>query len=90
MTTNYIERLDPALIRPGRVDVKEYIGYCTTHQLENMFRKFYPEANELLISQFGEAARGLKKNLSPAAIQGHFMFFKTDPEAAIENISRLS
>jgi len=55
-----------------------------------MFRKFYPEANELLISQFGEAARGLKKNLSPAAIQGHFMFFKTDPEAAIENISRLS
>jgi len=37
MTTNYIERLDPALIRPGRVDVKEYIGYCTTHQLGKLF-----------------------------------------------------
>lgn len=90
MTTNYIDRLDPALIRPGRVDVKEHIGYCTKHQLENMFRKFYPEANELLVSQFGEAAEGLKKNLSPAAVQGHFMFFKSDPEAAIGNVSRLS
>merc|ERR1719273_262855 len=26
MTTNYVERLDPALIRPGRVDFKQYIG----------------------------------------------------------------
>lgn len=34
MTTNYVERLDPALIRPGRVDVKQYFGNCTPHMLE--------------------------------------------------------
>ena len=55
-----------------------------------MFRKFYPDANEILVSQFRDAAEGLEKDLSPAAIQGHFMFFKSDPAAAIEHVDRLS
>lgn len=34
-------RLDPALIRPGRVDMKEYVGYCDQAQIELMFLRFY-------------------------------------------------
>ena len=55
----------------------------------NMFRKFYPQANELLGMKFVSEAEKISKNLSPAAVQGHFMFFKTEPEAAIENINRI-
>lgn len=33
LTTNHIERLEPALIRPGRVDVREEIGYASTQQV---------------------------------------------------------
>ena len=54
-----------------------------------MFRKFYPQANELLVMKFVSEAEKISKNLSPAAVQGHFMFFKTEPEAAIENINRI-
>ena len=39
MTTNHLERLDPALVRPGRVDVMHNIGPSTPSQLRRMFLK---------------------------------------------------
>lgn len=33
MTTNHVEHLDKALIRPGRVDVMQYFGNCTREML---------------------------------------------------------
>ncbi|KAJ7075288.1 P-loop containing nucleoside triphosphate hydrolase protein [Mycena belliarum] len=41
-TTNHIEQLDPALIRPGRMDLKIQYGLATSEQLEQMFARFYP------------------------------------------------
>ncbi|KAF9170467.1 hypothetical protein BGX20_008931 [Mortierella sp. AD010] len=42
MTTNHLERLDEALIRPGRVDVRARFGKATQSQAEELFIKFYP------------------------------------------------
>ncbi len=33
MTTNYYDRLDSALIRPGRVDYKQIVGDASDHQV---------------------------------------------------------
>lgn len=41
MTTNHVEHLDPALIRPGRVDYIEELGDAEPEQVEDLFMRFY-------------------------------------------------
>ena len=86
MTTNYIERLDPALIRPGRVDFKQYIGYATEYQMINMFLKFYPDASTTRAQSFAERLNALNMKISSAQLQGYLMFYKNQPDKAHENV----
>jgi len=41
-TTNHIERLDPALSRPGRMDVWVNFTHATKFQAEGIFKCFFP------------------------------------------------
>ncbi|KAJ7080131.1 hypothetical protein C8R44DRAFT_992543 [Mycena epipterygia] len=41
-TTNHIEKLDLALIRPGRMNLKIQYGLATSKELEQMSDRFYP------------------------------------------------
>ena len=43
-TTNHIERLDPALSRPGRMDVWVNFTNATKWQAEGIFQCFFPSA----------------------------------------------
>lgn len=86
MTTNYIDRLDSALIRPGRVDVKQYIGHATDYQASTMFMKFYPNASQQMADDFAKKILGISKAISSAQIQGYFMLHKNEPQIAIDNL----
>lgn len=41
MTTNYPEKLDSALIRPGRVDLQIKFTLATSEQIQEIFRRMY-------------------------------------------------
>lgn len=55
MTTNKVEALDPALLRPGRIDYRLFMGEASASQRIALYRRFFPEATEADAREFAEA-----------------------------------
>ncbi|TKR67435.1 hypothetical protein L596_023587 [Steinernema carpocapsae] len=90
MTTNHKELIDKALIRPGRIDCEQYFGNCSKWMVGRMFQRFYGDlVDEAKVEEFQNAAFNEENKLSPAAIQGHLVLNKKDPEKAIQSVKTL-
>jgi mitochondrial chaperone BCS1 len=57
MTTNHIEVLDEALLRPGRIDYRLYLGKATDRQKIELYLRFFPEASESEAREVVESSR---------------------------------
>ncbi len=79
MTSNHPERLDPALTRPGRVDVQEHFGLLGRAEVDRMVYRFHPGLRLDLPGHL---------EISPAELQGLLMSAPTGELA--EGIRKLS
>ncbi|KAF2077501.1 hypothetical protein CYY_001200 [Polysphondylium violaceum] len=84
MTTNYIERLSPALIRPGRIDLKVHLGFATPHQVELMYQRFFSEEYHHQVKDIIDRIKDDK--ISTAQLQGWFIIHRDDPDHLLETV----
>ena len=74
MTTNYPEKLDSALVRPGRCDVKVEMKRASRNQMKRLFLRFFPLSNAKEADSF--AIKLPEYELSMAQLQGHLLEYR--------------
>jgi mitochondrial chaperone BCS1 len=78
LTTNHRERLDAALIRPGRIDKQLELANATAEQAKALFLRFFPQAEALAEDIRLKYAN---QTLSPASIQQSLIGSQTAEQA---------
>ena len=104
LTTNHVDRLDEALVRPGRVDMTVRLGEASRWQIGRLWDRFYgdleghEEARTRFLHRLEElgiveredgALADRPSPTSTAALQGLFLFNKGDVEGAIRKAEGL-
>merc|ERR1712004_283381 len=83
ITTNYPERLDEALIRPGRIDMKVKFGLCTAASIMEMYKHYFETD---LPSSF-DTSRLQDNMYSPAEVTQVFLNNMHKPEEGLEQLA---
>jgi len=94
LTTNHVERMDAAVVRPGRVDMTVRFGEADEGQVREMWERFYKEQDpqgvwrERFVQEL--KGRGMLGVVSTAQLQGLFVVCKDRPEMAVERVEGMS
>lgn len=85
ITTNFIEVLDKALIRRGRIDKMVEFKYANRDQIHHMYQRFLPDKME----QFTDFYKHIKCLKITTSILQDYLFTHMDEEDITKNITEL-
>ncbi|OWM88788.1 AAA-ATPase At5g17760-like [Punica granatum] len=92
-TTNHVEKLDPALLRPGRMDMHIHMSYCTFHGFVLLASNYLGISEADLSRRYCHVLEEIKgliagTKVTPAEVAEEFMK-NEDPEVALDGIAQL-
>jgi mitochondrial chaperone BCS1 len=79
-TTNNIDKIDSALLREGRFDIKQHIGYITDETLGIYLTRMYPNLENTGLYH-------VKENITPALLQKLVFENRDNPLAVLEKVA---
>ncbi|XP_039141316.1 AAA-ATPase At3g50940-like, partial [Dioscorea cayenensis subsp. rotundata] len=82
-TTNYKEQLDPALLRPGRMDMHIYMGYCSPSMFRTLVFNYHHIEHHSLFEQIEALIKDLE--ITPATISEHLLR-SDDADVALQEL----
>ena len=84
-TTNHPERLDPALIRPGRMDMHVELSYCTFEVLKSLCRTYLGVSEHAMFGQIQQLLEPPKK-IAPADVTAILDAHRLDSHKALQKL----
>ncbi|XP_073108718.1 AAA-ATPase At3g50940-like [Elaeis guineensis] len=82
-TTNYKERLDPALLRPGRMDMHIHMGYCGPHAFRVLASNYHAIDDHHLFPEIEGLVREVE--VTPAEVAEELMR-SDDTDVALQGL----
>ncbi len=84
-TTNYVEKLDPALVRPGRMDMRIHMSYCSFEVVKILIANYLSTSTHPLFETI-EKLLGEGVLITPAKVSQVLLEKKDEPEIALEKL----
>ena len=83
ITTNHIENLDKAIIRPMRIDSIIKFTYCSKYQYNEIFKLIFPDENDIRENLYKLIKN---KKYTTSMLQKFLILYIFNPEQLIDNI----
>lgn len=80
-TTNHKEKLDPALLRPGRMDLHIHMSYCTTSGFRILANNYLGLKHHTLFQDIEDSIK--TANVTPAEVAEQLLK-QNDPESSLQ------